>query len=52
MATGSVGMNWYVVGHALKFSVMHRESFNDQRRRQRPVPRHIPSIPLRLLAVT
>ena len=24
----SLGMNWYVNGHALKFSVMHRESFN------------------------
>ena len=24
----SIGMNWYVNGHALKFSVMHRESFN------------------------
>ena len=24
----SVGMNWYVIGHAVKFSVMHRESFN------------------------
>ena len=48
----SVGMNWYVNGHALKFSVMHRESFNTNGRRQRPVPRHLPSIPLRLLAVT
>jgi hypothetical protein len=26
----SGGMNWYVKRHALKFSVMHRESFNDQ----------------------
>ena len=26
----SIGMNWYVNGHALKFSVMHRESFNTQ----------------------
>ena len=26
----SIGMNWYVHGHALKFSVTHRESFNDQ----------------------
>jgi hypothetical protein len=24
----AVGMNWYVNAHALKFSVMHRESFN------------------------
>ena len=26
----SIGMNWYVKGHALKFSVTHRESFNTQ----------------------
>ena len=26
----SAGMNWYVNGHRLKFSVMHRESFNDR----------------------
>jgi hypothetical protein len=26
----SAGMNWYVNGHRLKFSLMHRESFNDR----------------------
>ena len=26
----AVGMNWYVKGHALKFSVMHRESFDER----------------------
>lgn len=31
----AVGMNWYVRGHDLKFSFMHRESFNDRGRPDR-----------------
>ena len=26
----SAGMNWYVNGHRLKFSLMHRQSFNER----------------------
>lgn len=30
LSAGGVGMNWYINGHALKFSVLHRKSFHDR----------------------